>query len=72
MMMSYEDLTLDQIRTAIPLIRKNSETAFANEAYSLADMLLRKADSLWDELVRRIQAEDPHTTEADIRYFEGL
>jgi len=70
--MSYEDLTLDQIRTAIPLLRKNSETAFTNEAYSLADMILRKADSLWDELVRRIQAEDPHTTEADIRYFEGI
>ena len=69
--MSYEDLTLDEIRNAERWMRKNSETAFGNEAYSLADMLLRKADSLWDELVRRIQAEDPYTTEADIRYFEG-
>jgi hypothetical protein len=72
MMMSYEDLTLNQIRHAIPFLRKNSKAAWEAEAYGLADCIQRKADDLWDELVRRIQAEDPHTTEADIRYFEGL
>lgn len=34
--------------------------------------LLKAHDQLWDLLVRTIRAEDPYTTEADIRYFEGI
>ena len=69
--MKYQDLTLDQIRNAIPFIKSNAKAAMESEAYDLAHCLQDKADSLWDELVRRIRAEDPCTTEADIRYFEG-
>jgi hypothetical protein len=69
--MKYQDLSLDQIREAIPFIVANAKAAMSNEAYDLAHCLQDKAESLWDELVRRIQKDDPHTTEADIRYFEG-
>lgn len=70
--MNHADLTLDQIRYAIPFLLKNSKAAFEAGSTNLADMIQRNAESLWAELVRRIQAEDPHTTEADIRYFEGI
>jgi hypothetical protein len=39
--------------------------------YGLANAFHSKIDWLWSELIRQIQAEDPYTTEADIRYFEG-
>jgi hypothetical protein len=39
--------------------------------YGLANAFHAKIDWLWSELVKLIQAEDPFTTEADIRYFES-
>ena len=70
--MKYQDLSLDQIRHAIPFIVANAKAAARADAHDLAGMLQDRAESMWDELVRRIRAEDPHTTEADIRYFEGI
>jgi len=38
--------------------------------YDEANMISKALDNKWGMLVAAIRAEDPHTTEADIRYFE--
>ena len=63
-------MTVDQIRIALSFIEENYTLALDAGAYGLAAALKDKRDLLWSELVRTIQAEDPYTTEADIRYFE--
>jgi hypothetical protein len=70
--MKYQNLTIDQLVNAVKYLDKNVTCALEARAFSLADAILDKADSVLKELVARVQAEDPHTTEADIRYFEGL
>ena len=70
--MQYQELSLDQIRYAIQFIRRNAKAAMEADAADLAHCLTDKAESLLAEMVRRIRISDPHTTEADIRYFEGV
>lgn len=70
--MKYADVTLDQIRMAIIAMSSHARAAMDNGAYSLAQCLQDKVESLWIELVQRIQLDDPETTEADIRYFESI
>jgi hypothetical protein len=50
----------------------NSKLALAANDFSLSRGFDDKAKSLWSELVMRIQNDDPWTTEADIRHFEGI
>jgi hypothetical protein len=38
--------------------------------YDEANAISKALDNKWGMLVAAIRAEDPHTTEADIRYFE--
>lgn len=64
-------MTVDQIRTALDRMERNYSLAMDAEDYGLANAFHAKIDGLWSELVRLIQAEDPFTTEADIRYFES-
>jgi hypothetical protein len=71
-MTKYADLTIDQIRDAIKSMIRNSKLAFAANDFGLSRALDAKAKGLWAEFVMRIQNEDPWTTEADIRYFEGI
>lgn len=71
-MRDYAELNNDQLRDAIKSMRHNFDTALEGGADGLAMAFEAKAARLWAELVRRIQADDPHTTEADIRYFEGV
>jgi len=66
-----EKLTLDQVRDAIHYMQRNYDAAMASKAYGLADKLHDKLDALKIELVGRITAEDPCTTAADVRYYEG-
>jgi hypothetical protein len=66
-----EKLTLEQVRDAINWMQRNYDAAIAYEAYGLADKLHDKLDALKIELIGRITAEDPCTTAADVRYFEG-
>jgi len=66
-----EKLTLEQVREAINWMQRNYDAAMASKAYGLADKLHDKLDALKIELVGRITAEDPFTTAADVRYFEG-
>ena len=68
---------VDTIRRALTEIEAAYEGALdaqvaGTEDGSRAVALLKARDQLWDLLVRTIQAEDPYTTEADIRYFEGV
>ena len=66
-----EKLTLEQVRDAIVWMQRNYDAAIAYEAYGLADKLYDKLEALKIELIGRITAEDPYTTAADVRYFEG-
>lgn len=64
-------MTIDQIRGALDHMEANYGLAMDADDYGLANAFLVKIDWLRDELVRAIRATDPHTTEADIRFFEG-
>ena len=64
-------MTINQIRTALDELESNYSMAMDFQAYPLANHLLKQIDALREELVRQIQTEDPYTSEADIRFFEG-
>jgi hypothetical protein len=69
----YDYLSDDQIRSALDRMELNYELAMDSKAYGLANAFLAKIDGLRDTLTARImQEQDPYTTEADVRYFEGL
>jgi len=64
--------TVDQIRTILDELESNYSMAMDFQAYPLANHLLKQIDALRVELVGLIMAEDPYTSEADVRYFEGF
>jgi primosomal protein N'' len=73
-MMKGNEMNINQIRTTLDELESNYDMAMKFGAYPLADHLLKQIDALRErreELIRQIQAEDPYTTEADIRYFEA-
>ena len=60
----YNAMTDTAIRKALKILRKNrDEGRDAQEAQIMIDGMI-------DELIRR--NNDPYTTAADIRYFEGV
>ena len=67
-----EKLTVDELMVSINLMHQNWKTAIENEAYSLAECLWEKRGKLVNHVIARIKAEDAYTTEADIRYYEGI
>jgi len=71
-MSRYSDLTVDQLRKALDHMELNYGVAMDAESYGLADAFLAKIDGLTEALSARLQADDPYTTEADVRYFEGI
>lgn len=71
-MTKFADLTIDQIRNGLHFIRRNAKAAIEAGDPSLARCLNDKAEQLFSALVMRIQNDDPWTTEADIRHFEGI
>jgi hypothetical protein len=64
-------MTQEQIRAALDHMEANYSLAMDSEAFGLANAIYDKIQFLRDELVRAICAEDPYTTAADVRYFEG-
>lgn len=64
-------MTIDQIRTALDHMESNYGLAMDAEDQGLAHAFYDKIVWLRNELIRAIRTEDPYTTEADIRYFEG-
>jgi hypothetical protein len=71
-MSNYSDLTVNQIRDVLTWLESNYSLAMDGEAYGLANAIHAKIDRLRAELVKAILALDPHTTEADICFFEGF
>ena len=67
----YNKLTLEQVRDAISWMQRNYDTAMVSGEQSLANAIYDKMEGLKIELIGRITAEDPYTTAADVRYFEG-
>lgn len=65
-------MTVSQIRTTLEELESNYEMAMNFRAYPLADHLQLQITQLQDKLVELICAEDPYTTEADVRFFEGF
>jgi hypothetical protein len=66
-----EKFTLDQLRDGLDWLQRNYESLMAHEEYGMADMIYKKIDEYKIEIIGRITAEDPFTTAADVRYYEG-
>ena len=66
-----DKLTLDQVRDAIDWLQRNYDAAISSGEQGLADAIYDKLEGLKIELIGRITADDPFTTAADVRYFEG-
>lgn len=65
-----QNLTIQQLQTAIAHMKHNVELAMAVGDTSLAGAFYDKIDALCIALHRKI--DDPCTTLADVRYFEGV
>jgi len=65
-------MTVNQIREALSFMEANYSSVMDSDDYSFADAILDRIIVLQDRLVKAIVAEDPFTTEADVRYFEGF
>jgi hypothetical protein len=66
-----DNMTVQQIRELLTYLEENYSLAYDGGAYGLADAFRDKINAVWKTLLLKIQAEDPYTTEADVRYFEG-
>lgn len=64
-----KDLTIEQLREALNYMKRNVELAIEAGDTSLAGAFYDKIDSIVVEIHRKIN--DPNTTLADVRYFEG-
>ena len=62
--------TAEIIRMEMSEAEQTFACAIEFEQYGRAFELKLQLQDLFEELVQVIQAEDPYTTEADIRYFE--
>ena len=65
-----EKLTIQQLQTAITHMKHNVELAMEAGDTSLAGAFYDKIDALCIALHQKI--DDPYTTLADVRYFEGV
>jgi len=64
--------TISEIRDALEMMESNYQMAKNFKADTLAEALRDKILTLQDMLVEAITAEDPYTTAADVRHFEGF
>jgi hypothetical protein len=67
-----EKLTLDEMRRGLEWLEANYASLMAHGEFDMAQMISAKIDAYQDAIVARICAEDPYTTESDVRYFEGF
>ena len=65
-------MTIKEIREALEYLESNYEMAMDFKAHSLATALRDKILILQNQLVEAIVADDPYTSEADVRFFEGF
>jgi hypothetical protein len=64
------NLTVEQLQTAVSHMKRNVELAIEAGDTSLAGAFYDKIDALCIEIHRKI--DDPYTTLADVRCFEGV
>lgn len=62
----------NQIRKRMTFLKETHARAMDEGHYGLAMHLKVMLEEDFRNLVAAIQAEDPYTTEADIRYYEGV
>jgi hypothetical protein len=67
----YSDYSIAQLQSAIRCVRSQHDWAMGAEAYDRVLSERHRLDQLFAELVLQVQATDPYTTEADIRFFEN-
>lgn len=65
-----KNLTVEQLQVALDHMKRNVELAIKHGDTSLAGAFYDKIDALCVELHRKL--DDPDTTLADVRYFEGV
>ena len=65
-----EELTIQQLQSAITRMKYNVEIAMEAHDPSLASKFYDKIDLLCIEIHKRLN--DPNTTLADVRRFEGV
>ena len=65
-------MTIEGLRTTLEELESNYEMARRFRAYHLVEALRDQILMVQDALVKAIVAEDPYTTEADVRFFEGF
>jgi len=68
-MSRFSELTTDQVHSALTSMRLNRRSAELADDSGLASAFQRYIDNLIDVLIDR--NTDPHTTPADIRFFEN-
>lgn len=68
----YSHLTVEQMRDVLTYLEHNYNLAMEGQASGLAWAIWCKINTIKDELTAKIMSEDPYTTEADVRYFEGI
>jgi hypothetical protein len=66
---AMKNLTIEQLRVALDHMKRNVELAMEAGDTSLAGAFYDKIDALCIALHQKI--DDPCTTLADVRYFEG-
>jgi hypothetical protein len=65
-----QDLSIEQLRTALDHMKRNVELAMQAGDTSLAGVFYDKIEAICVEIHRQIN--DPYTSLADVRYFEGV
>ena len=68
-MTRFTDLTTEQVYASLEKMKANRRIAREQEATGIVESLQSYIDSLIEVLIER--NTDPHTTAADIRYYEN-
>jgi len=62
---------IETLRKALTLAEAQYSKALDLGAYNVANFISKSIDKLREILTAEIMAADPHTTEADINFFEN-
>jgi hypothetical protein len=70
--MRYVDMNADQLRAAIIAAEDGYHFAFKDKDFAAAERWSNEMYIAFKHFVALVQKDDPYTTEADIRHFEGF
>jgi hypothetical protein len=71
-MKNLANLTLKQLREGLDWLSRNHNAMIDAREYDLANMIDDKIFVYQEAITDRITSEDPFTSRADVRYFEGF